>query len=123
MCNTYKVKIRKGLTHVYIDSRMWICISELVIDINFVNIYLMSLFYIDSLLSTLSVLLALIGLCLQSSDRECVSHLDKLSFGVFICWFHLQPGLQTLLQYRPGHRIAAFLRHYALTPVSFVYTS
>lgn len=81
----------------------------------------MSLFYIDNFFKHIIIIastLMLIGLCLQSSDR-CVSHLDKLRFGVFIGWFHLQPGLQTLLQYRPGHRIAAFLRHYcqALTPV------
>lgn len=49
-----------------------------------------------------------------SHVTQCTwSHLDKLGLWVFLCWFHLQPGLQTLLQHRPGHRSTAFLRHYS----------
>lgn len=45
------------------------------------------------------------------------SHLDKLTLGVFLCGFHLQSRLQTLLQHRAGHRSPVFLRHH-LFPLS-----
>lgn len=48
----------------------------------------------------------------QSWPEYLIFYLNKLSLGVLPCWFHLKPGMQTLLQDRPGHKSPVLLWHY-----------
>ena len=39
------------------------------------------------------------------------SHLDELGLGQLVSWFHLESGLQTLLEHRASHGGPVLLRH------------